>query len=224
MRTTLFINSYHEKNPDRRNELEICFENNLKAGFDIIHLIVESKDENYAIELTEKFPFGDTIIRITTVEHRPAFQKYIDISNEDYEGNLIVVMNCDIFIEPAELQKIKDLPWNQKLYVPLSRFELTPEGAFPLERNDSADTFIFSSPCDITTANCPLGYPGIENSLAWKFQEKGYKVRNVSKSIITMHLQQVKINNYRDENGNVKAGMICKEPYAFHPPIKSEEI
>lgn len=223
MEVNLYLNPYFEKNESRRKELEICLENNLDAGFDNIHLLIEEKDLDYISNLIK---FTKSKFYIHIVEQRPRFQEYIDLNNFT-DDSLAVVMNSDIYIEPLELQKLKSLPWKEKkLYVPLSRWQVTIEGAFLLDRSDSADTMCFYGHCDITNADCPLGIPGIENSLAWKFKEEGYQIANVSRDIQIFHLHSAQHgNNYRENGfGPVKSELICKEPYTFHEPMWINQI
>lgn len=224
MTCNLYINTYFEKNEARRRELEVCYQNNLEAGFNEIWLIVEQKDEEYALDLLKQYNEGNSTIHIKIVNERPDFQYYIDKANSYNLNTLHVVMNNDIYIKSNELEKLKLLPWSQKLFVGLSRWDIGPEGSFLLDRPDSQDSYIWFEKCEITRALCPIGNPGSDNHILYKFQAAGYKVVNPSKSIVTLHLHNVKINNYRDSNGNVKSTQICPEPYYFAKPIFISEI
>lgn len=223
--TVLYLNIYQEQNEARRKELEICYKNNLLSGFDEIWLVVESKDEQYALDLMERYTEGQSTIHLKVISERPAFQTFIDISRRYNNTTIHSITNSDIFIEPEDLQKLKDIPWNKKLFVALSRYELTQEGAFLLDRPDTADWHTFKGYCEVDDAHCPQGFAGSDNSIAYKFQSKGYKVVNPSRSIRVNHLHNVLGNNYRvNGTGEVIAKFVCPEPYAFHPPIKSDEI
>lgn len=223
MRLILYQNFYVDKNPERQKELDICLKNNLLAGFDLINIFIEAKDEAYIVDLTSQSSFT-SIVRIFTVETRPTFQKYIDHANGYPEDTLHIVANSDIYIEPKELKIIKSIPWNNKLFLGLSRFDTGPEGSFLLDRRDSQDTYVWYSHCNVENLNCPLGFAGVDNHTLYKFKEAGYNVINPSKSIITNHLHNVKINNYRNEGGDVRADQICGEPYFFAAPQFLHEI
>lgn len=221
MKSILYINFYVDKNPDRQKELEICLKNNLEAGFDIVYLLVEQRDEEYIGNIIRNSSRKQDVI-VATCDSRPTFQDYFSLFDTNPD-----VLNCwcnaDIFITSQELSKLKELPWERNLGVCLSRHDLGPEGAFLLERGDSADFWAVKGPCRIKDFCCTHG-PGVDNSLAWKLNESGYYVINPSRSIQVMHLHNVKINNYRNEIGDVIANTICPEPYFFHLPIKISEI
>lgn len=224
MITTLFLNPYFDANESRRKELEICLENNLDANFDHIELFVEKKDINYIGNFLKSKP-SKSAIHITEVKERPAFQTYINKSNEFDAGCLNIVMNSDIYIESEELNNLKSLPWNDRLFCGLSRYDTGPEGSFLLERQDSQDSYIWLSKCPVENADCPIGMAGSDNSILYKFHAAGYKVINPSKSIITHHLHNVKINNYRvGGNGDVIGSHVCPEPYFFAKPDFIENL
>lgn len=228
MNATLYINLYNETNPERRKELETCLYKNSIVGFDKIWLVVEEKDKDYGLTLIRTIlkESSSTIILKIVEASRPPFQTYIDIANSYEELALHMVCNSDIFIEPENLVKLKNLNWNNKLFVALSRHDLYPNGEyFLLDRADSQDALLWYGKCDIETALCPWGVPGGDNSICWKFHEKGYKVVNPAKDIVIKHLHLVLGNNYREGiGGAVIASSICPPPYFFAAPCFSFEI
>lgn len=230
MKTHLIIPFYKDKNEDRQKELETVIKRNLIGGYDWISFFIEEKDTNYAVPFISKHqsPVGGYSHVFTNI--REPFQTYIDYANSFHESNtLFIVCNSDIYITPEELIKFINLDWKKsKLALFLSRWDEYDDGGLVhLNRPDSADTMIFKGNCDVINADYPLGFPGIENSLCYKFREKGYNVVNPSKDIVTRHLHNVHVYNYREgskPDGPVKAEQICPEPYGFHLPIFSNEI
>lgn len=222
MKAELFINFYVDKNPNRQKELEICLENNFDAGFNRITLIVEEKDEEYLKTLIRNSIRKQDVI-VATSNCRPSFQDYFDLMINDAD-TINCWANSDIFIEKEELNKLKSLPWEKNLAVCLSRYDLTIEGAFQLDRNDSADFWAVKGPCKIKEFPCKCG-PGIDNRVAWELNNVGYYIVNPSRDLQVMHLHQSIGNNYRDmETGAVKAETICSPPYFFHEPIFIKDI
>lgn len=223
MKTHLFINPYQDKNPERRKELEKVFENNIFAGFDFITFVIEDKDFQYVLKLSGKYPTG--VRNFESVDQRPPFQTYIDMANKNDEETINIVCNNDIYITPDNLEKLKNLHWDRKLWVSLARWDVSTGGNLTLlDRPDTADGWAWVGNCNINNANCPIGFAGSDNNLAWLAKESGYIVINPSRDIRIFHLHNVKINNYRDGKGNIKADQICPEPYHFHPPIFISEI
>jgi spore cortex formation protein SpoVR/YcgB (stage V sporulation) len=241
MKTHLILTPYKEKNIERLAELEKCYTKNFHAGFDHITFLVEEKDAEYARGFLDKIQtttFKNVYSVMEVVPSRPAFQEYILEANRVAQGFknmghevLNIVCNSDIYFEPEEVTKIKNLPWDKylKLFVALSRWDVYKDltTVTLLDRPDSADTWVWKGFCAVKEANCPIGVPGVDNSLAYKFSAAGYNVVNPSRDIITRHLHLVKGNNYRVDSkidGAVKADMLCPEPYTFHTPIFSNEI
>lgn len=230
MKINLFVSMYYEKDEARRKELEKCFFNNLKAGFDEIVILVENKDIEYITMLLTTIPeINPTNVSFVNFLSRPIVQEYIDLGNHSI-GSLNCMCNADIYVLPEDIVAIKELPWATKanMFVALSRWDETSAGTFILlDRPDTADFWCWKGQSVVKNANCPLGWPGVDNSIAYKFQEVGYKVINPSRSIKTRHLHLVKIYNYRDEgkpDGAVKGEQLCHPPYVMHPPIFSHEI
>lgn len=223
MKTVLYMNFYFEKNEQRRLELEDVFEKNFKAGFEYIVIFCENKDARYVSEIIRFYTIhvnNAPQTYVIYIENRPFFQQYINDSKLYFPDWLISVCNSDIYIDAENLNKLKNLPWSdKKLFVALSRYDETKLGTKTLlDRPDSQDFWAWKSDCNVTGAQCPIGVPGSDNSIAWKFKEAGYEVINPSKDIVTCHLHNVHINNYRDEQGNVKADQICPPPYHLINP------
>lgn len=227
MKTHLFINVYQDKNFERNEELIKVFKNNLDAGFDEISIICEEKDKSYCIHLCISNTTNSKL-SINTFTGRPPFQMYIDMANIEMENEntIFIVCNSDIYITPDNLEKFKNLPWEKNLFVALSRHDITKLGNLVhLERWDSQDFFAWKNKCLIESADCPIGFPGSDNGICYKFKEKGYQVINPSKDLITCHLHNIQnTNNYRDEEGNVKADQICPEPYHLITPHFIKDI
>lgn len=230
MKTHLYITPYNEQSELRRNELEMCLRRNLDAGFSFIHVILEEKDVAYfhnslMADILIRYPIS-TMINI--LPKRPTFQDYLDVANAFPDSHLHTVMNTDIYMPPESLKQLQALPWERNLFVALARYDLTTSGKLILlDRWDSADTWVWRGTVNVENINCSCGNPGVDNHIAWKFKAAGYHVVNPSRDIVTVHVHNVHINNYREggnPNGAVKADQICPEPYAFHTPIKISEI
>ena len=227
MKVNLYITSYAEKNLDRRKEIETCFTKNLQAGFQDIWLLIEEKDLEYTKELiNRRYPTKSYVNYKVVGAERPSFQQYINQANYYQDERIHVVMNSDIFIEPADLDKIKNLNWQNKLFVALSRWDLHKGGTSTLlDRQDSQDAYFWYGNCNVINALCPNGNAGSDNHICWKFKDAGYKVVNPSKDIKIFHLHNVLGNNYRQGiGGPVIATHICPPPYSFHPPIFINQI
>jgi hypothetical protein len=233
MRIHLLTSPYHEKNPLRRVELEQCFDNNLRAGFDYFTYVMEDGvdfdcGQKLISDALIRVPENVRYQRLIRTEGRPKFRDYISCANEAGEEMIHVVCNSDIYFTSEDVEKIRNLPWEKNLFVALSRWDQTAKGNLVLlDRPDTADAWCWKGKSPIINMQCSCGNPGVDNHLAWLAKEAGYYVVNPSRDIKARHLHNVKGNNYRVDSkpdGAIIADQICPEPYYFHKPIHISEI
>jgi len=214
-RIALYVNYYIDQHTERHSELETCLMHNIMTDFDEVHLITTPQHRK---EMSLR---GATHAHFHQADHRPSVDEYIELANENNDGDTVVVIcNSDIFFQDDAVKLLKEYPWDKvKTFMGLSRHDVTPLGDHALlDRRDSQDAFVWHGKCNITGMECPLGFPGVDNRFMRKASEAGYKVLNPARDIKALHLHNVKINNYRDANNNVKGDQICPEPYYFVAP------
>jgi hypothetical protein len=229
----LYTSIYPESNEERAKELAFCLEQNCLSGFDKIVVLVEaatlgqnlSELLNHCENTAAKW--GTELVPVMSPT-RPTLNDYLDKAYSEDPNSLHILANSDIIIPTKALHQLSDLPWEKKLYVGLSRWDIGREGTLQLlNRPDSADVFAWYGPAEIKGCKCSPGFPGFDNRIAYEFHASGYKVVNPSLDIITKHLHLVQKNNYRQDgkpDGAVLANQICPEPYFFHPPIHIKQI
>lgn len=229
MKINLYYSLYYETNPERRKELEKCFEMNLRAGFDNITLLYEDRDKEYLHTLCQAHEGYRCGIYLQSIPNRASFQDFFKYGFE--ENAINACCNADIFFTSEELDKIKTLPWNPKIVLCLSRWDvatLTPQGnvdvSHHLSRNDSADSWFWLGECRVKDGDLKIGYCGSDNGIAFRFQEAGYRTFNCSNDLKTYHYHLCKINNYRTADGEVKAEQTYPPPYAFHEPCNLSNV
>lgn len=235
MKINLYYSLYYDPHPERRKELEKCFEMNVKAGFDSLNILCEEKDLDYLNRLMfaeNLFRMPNTSISISVIPNRASFQDFFSRSNiYAGSGEVNACCNADIFFTPEELTKIRNINWNPSIVLCLSRWDvatLTQKGdvdiAHHLSRNDSADSWFWLGQCRVKDGNLKIGYCGSDNGIAFRFQEAGYRTFNCSNDLKTYHYHLCKINNYRTADGEVKAEQTYPPPYAFHEPCNLSNV
>ncbi len=216
MKTLLLLNLYYEKHTERRRELEACIRYNMNAGFDKIIVVVEAPDKPYLEELLKDY----TNVKFELCGRRATFDDYIYFSNiEADDDTLVFLTNTDIVLLPQEIEKIKNLPWHLNISLALARWDVLSYdkdykilNAQHLNRPDSQDIWIHKGKCKVTHAPYSFGIPGVDNCLAMRYEEAGYKVMNPSVDIKTYHMHKVTVRNYYDADGNVT--------FRYKPPYK----
>jgi len=233
MQTILYTSLYYESHEERAKELAFCLKQNCLAGFDKIIVLLEAgarlQDLNEFLNDCRSIASdeGTKLIPVIT-DTRPTLMDYLDKASREDRNSLHILANSDIIIPALALGQLRSLPWEKKLYVALSRWDIGREGTLQLlDRPDSADVFAWYGPAEIEGCKCSPGFPGFDNRIAHEFHAAGYKVVNPSRDIITEHLHLIQKNNYRqggNPDGAVLANQICPEPYFFHPPIHIHQI
>ena len=187
----LFINYYRDKNPERANELMVCFlKNGLCKNIDHAFVFVDDtipnqRDRN---QLTYVY-FG-----------RPTFEDFFfyinTVTNED---DINIIANTDIYFDDENIELIKNNIGSNECYA-LSRWDVfganhTFKKLF--DRPDTADTWVFKGKIrNVNGCDFFLGTPGCDNAIAYKLEQAGYNVLNPSKDIKTYHLHLSGIRNY----------------------------
>jgi len=217
MKTILYCSFYVDKNSERRDEIFQSVKRNLYAGFDTIVYFVQTTEEGVTLFDLVSREESKSNIRIMPTSRIPEINDYLFESNTENskEDGLTVIQNLDVSFDQENLHKLKEFfkICGSKTFAALTRWDVTKEGVFLLERADSQDTFCFTGITSNINIPCACG-PGWDNRFVWEFNNAGYACVNPSKDIVTEHLHQVKRNNYRDEkSGAVIASTICPEPY-----------
>lgn len=219
MKTLLLLNIYFEKHDERRRELEACINYNVKAGFDTILVVAELKDLDYARAIMN-IAAPDKVVKFELCGQRATFDDYIYFTNGIADDDtLVFISNTDIVFLPEEVEKIKVLPWHLNISLALARWDVLsydPNYAIlnsqHFNRPDSQDVWVHKGKCRVKHAPYSFGVPGVDNCVAMRYAEAGYKVVNPSVDIKTYHMHKVVIRNYYNAKGEVD--------FRYQPPYK----
>lgn len=229
----LHYSLYNEKHPERKQELEKCFELNIRAGFDRVFLFGEKNDMEYLNGLIEKHASStDTKIHVVQIPMRAEFQHFFK-KGDEYPDSINVCCNADIFFLPETVNQLKGITWTDKLAVCLSRWDVAsfnPDGsikvAHHLNRHDSQDVYAWFGKCT-ARGFFNIGYAGCDNRCCFEFKNAKYRVVNPSVDVKIYHLHLVKVINYREggnPDGPVKGEQIVPPPYHFVQPCRLIDV
>lgn len=189
----LFTSAYPESNPDRRQELEICLQNNVNSLlFDSIHLLLENV-ERPAVEADS--------LRTRHISSRPTYLDYFNWINEvATSDDISIIANSDIYFD--ENAKILDALLSVNRCVALSRWDVQPNDRVRLwERGDSHDSWAFRGPVrENLHGDFPVGVYFCDNKIAWEMEQADYKVINPAFSLRSYHLHQGEERSYDPDN------------------------
>jgi len=188
MKIHLLVDYYKNPRPERAEELDFCFNENINSKeFDYIHIFQESPLP------VENIP---SKVNITPITKRLTYQYYFDYAKQNIpQDDIVVVCNADIFFDESILL-VKELDLSNKVLA-LTRFcpyhghwvnelgEVTPYAI----HNRSQDVWIWKNPLDIKNIdfNFNIGTLGCDNKIAYQLHQAGYQVWNPSYSIICYH-------------------------------------
>jgi hypothetical protein len=182
----LLIDYYKNPRPERAEELDFCFLENINSKeFDYIHIFAQS-------ELPIK-EIPDNV-KIINISNRLTYQYYIDYARNNIpKGDIIVLSNADIFFDESIL-RVKEIDLSNKVLA-LTRFcpyhghwvdgqgQITPYH----NHNRSQDVWVWENSLNITSANFNIGVLGCDNKIAFELHKAGYQIWNPSFSIVCYH-------------------------------------
>lgn len=110
---------------------------------------------------------------------------------------------------------------NPNTALALSRWDLLPNGELRFfDCADSQDVWVIRGcPKGFGNTDFPMGYAGCDNRFAYELRAMGYEVRNLGRSMVTIHYHLSGIRNYIDESGNKR--LTVPEPYLL---VKPEDV
>lgn len=165
----LFYNYYSDPHPERKKEIDLCFQKNLENP----HL------NTVIIESQSRLTYRDFFGRINKI-----------VESED----ISIICNSDIFFD--ESIKLVENMKSSEVYA-LSRWEMGTDGGVNFcNRPDSQDVWIIKGPVREVYGDFHLGRAGCDNRIAYEFRKAGYHVYNPSLSIKTYHVHNTGIRTY----------------------------
>ncbi|WP_342804833.1 exostosin family protein [Alteromonas sp. M12] len=190
----VFFPYYQCGDSDRQKEIDHClFENiNNKAISKLIVLI----DDNSSL------PFSDAKITIISLDSRPTYKKWIELTKELHLDGISVLCNSDIYFDHSInfLVKILDKPLS---FVALSRWELI-KGQTSLHPNPHWSQDVWALHCDnnlskemLQLLDFPMGVPRCDNKIVYLFGIYGWEVFNPCKQVKSYHVHETELRTYQ---------------------------
>jgi len=164
----LFVCVYSTENKRRQNEMDKCLRINKRNQF--LNVV--------PIYNQDRLTYND-------------FFKIINEASGNDDINIIT--NSDIYFD-STIELAQHMLYKE-LYA-LTRWDLNGNDLTFYNLSYSQDSWIFRGKIEDINAPYELGKMGCDNKIAFEFFNKGYKVLNPSKSIITTHLHESNFRTY----------------------------
>lgn len=194
MSINVFVGYYEDKNEERNKELQECVRQNIENPY-INYVMIESED---------RMKYND-------------FFRFMNSYSGPNDVN--VIANFDIYFD-VETSSLLESIKKGEMYA-LCRWEKTRNGSLKFaNRPDSQDVWAFRGYVDVDV-DFHIGYAGCDNRIAKVFADAGWKVRNPSKSIKTVHVHNSGVRNYKVGKRNT---LVVPGPYLTLTPTTLEEI
>jgi len=187
----ILVTSFYDCAPERKKELLLCLEKNIQN----IYL------EKIFLLVTHPTKFTDSIFQHPKINqiifsfdpgYRLTYQNAIEFINQQFENDLIIMANSDIYFDNT-LEKVQSKDLVNHMYA-LLRYE-DRKGKIILEevRSDSQDAWIFKSPLKIPNTfllNFPFGQLGCDNRFANLVFEAGITISNPCYDLFIYHVHE----------------------------------
>lgn len=178
----IIIQTYNEKNSDRRKELEYCILQNLNNIY--VNIVFDLGDDIYLdnnIMQHEKFK---------RVSHKEwlTFQQTFNFANENsINGNYWCLINLDIFLDHKSLWSLAKSYLNNNYCIALSRHEYNGDinnsvmdtKFSKLYHAHTQDAWLFKTPIKVENINFEFGLLGCDNAIADRLLKSGLQVINL---------------------------------------------
>ena len=218
----IIIQTYHEKNTDRLNELVLCIVSNLQnINVNKVINLYEGPDDIYLPDFIRNHPKYICKNGFERLTYKNAF----DYSNEHLNGEIVGLMNTDIML--ADDFRIDDLHkiLKDKVVIANARHEIELNGGKTfLDENfkrmfhaHTQDAWFYKTPIQVENADFELGLVGCDNAIAHRFQVSGYIIYNMPERFKIIHVDSLRGKNSQNFSEFHKENEAKKQIKNKHP-------
>lgn len=165
---------YRERNPLRRQELDLCLSLNCST-FDSVVVLAENVYD----------PANGRIGCWQRTSRRPLYSDAVATASGFDADDVVVIANCDIIVPRESLELIESRIARDDAYC-LTRWE-PGRGVWNVDYSQDAWAFRGAPRLPENAGDFRFGVPGCDNKFAAELQRIGYRVLNPSRSIATYH-------------------------------------
>lgn len=178
----IIIQTYNEKNNDRRKELEYCILQNLNNPY--VNIVYDLGDD---ICLDNNIIQHEKFKRVSQKEWL-TFQQAFNFANENsLNGNYWCLINLDIFLDHTNLWSLSKSYLNNNYCIALSRHEYNGDVNKSIMDNNfsklyhahTQDAWLFKTPIKVENANFEFGLLGCDNAITDRLIKSGLQVINL---------------------------------------------
>jgi len=196
----VLIQTYHEKNVDRLNELVLCILSNLQnVNVNKVINLCEGNDDNYLpsiIRNHSKYVCKNGFERIT-------YKKAIEFANENLHNQTVGLINTDIMLDEQfnikELNKVlvdNVIIANSRHEIDITNGQIYLDNTFAQGFHaHTQDAWFFKTPIHIkphVDIDFELGILGCDNAIAHRLKLCNYKLYNMPERFKIIHVDSVR--------------------------------
>jgi hypothetical protein len=186
----IIIQTYNEKNIDRRKELEYCILQNLNNKY--VNIIFDLGDD---ICLDTNIIQHSKFKRVSQKEWLTYKQAFNFANENSINGNYWCLLNLDIFLDYNSLWSLVKSYLNNNYSIALSRHEYNGDINKSIMDNNfsklyhahTQDAWLFKTPIKVENANFEFGLLGCDNAIADRLLNSGLQVINLPTTFKIYH-------------------------------------
>jgi hypothetical protein len=227
----VIVQYYHDKNPERRNELETCLRQNLNnEAVEHVHLLLETEtlvSTQYPKDILEH---PKCIVGKCTGNERLTFRFALEYAKQNFDSDqLVVILNADIIVGEWDVNKLENI-FNldpQRICLALSRHEINAENDTWCDPNImtgwSQDCWVFRAPfvADHIVSKmefCVGGAPACDNYMVYLLRElAGMQVLNMAFQFPVYHFDRCRGHAGGTMVFNTQTDMRAKQAFEALP-------
>ena len=203
---TLFSSYFSSPTPERQEELDYCFNENLQNP-NIDQLVIMIDDDS-------KLPKTSSKVKIIKCKNRPTYKDWLKFSEKISQDTISILANSDIYFDDS-IVKIQEAMEEPSTFLALSRWEVEGE-TLTLHKNPkwSQDVWAIRGGTKFNAnflrqTNFPMGVPRCDNKIAYCFSIYGHKIINPCNFIKSMHVHETQIRSYNKKTDDTIIGGVA---------------
>ena len=218
----IILQTYHEKNQDRLNELILCIVSNLQnKNIQKVINLCEGDSDNYLPDIIR----NHTKYKCKTGYPRLTYKTAFEYSNQHLHNEIVGLINTDIMLdENFNVNELKKVIVD-KVVIANARHEMNiSNGTSFLDENfkkmfhaNTQDAWFYKTPIQVEKCDFELGLVGCDNAIAHRLQASGYTVFNMPERFKIIHVDNLRGKNSQNFSKFHKENEIKNQIVNKHP-------
>jgi len=214
----LFVEYFKNTNDERQREIENSLATNLSFDFiKDVYIFTSREDASHLNEFLRKF-FTATTVHVIEKDIRTTYQDVFNYANEvnQIRERINILLNNDISLTNT-FRNLKPLSGDFIALTRWDKFDVKSHAKLLQGTGlDSQDTWAWYGISKIKEADFYMGIPGCDNKITYIANQCGYKLKNPSIDVVTIH-------NHASDHRTYTLKQRLDRPYLLIRPHKLNE-